>query len=195
MPPSPVKGPRKLMGSIRADGRGRAGLSASRNDALIVCVANRDVRHTPQGAPSVFAPVRRWFTERVAFGWRPQPRRDPGAAASVRCPATIARGEAVKFSQGLWRAATSVAFTASLAAPIAAQQVADPGFKSVGRGAPLAAALPAVTLPLGPRAASADPAQIQRTTEALNRFPFVGPFAFGPVRVVAASDGAVPAGV
>ena len=31
--------------------------------------------------------------------------------------------------------------------------------------------------------------------EALNRFPFVGPIAFGPLRVVASSDGAVPAGV
>jgi hypothetical protein len=82
----------------------------------------------------------------------------------------------------------------AVAAPIAAQQVADPGFKSVGRGLPVAAALPSVTLPIGPAAANADPAQMQRAMEALSRI-FVGPFAFGPLRVVAASDGAAPPGV
>ena len=81
-----------------------------------------------------------------------------------------------------------------VAAPIAAQQVADPGFKSVGRGMPVAAALPSVALPIGPAAASADPAEMQRTMETLGRV-FVGPFAFGPMRIVAASDGAVPSGV
>ena len=41
-----------------------------------------------------------------------------------------------------------------------------------------------------------DPAEMQRAMEALNRFPFVGPFAFGPVPAsIAASDGAAPKGV
>ena len=85
-----------------------------------------------------------------------------------------------------------LAFT--VAVPIAAQQVADPGFKSVGRGAPVAAALPAVTLPIGPAGANADPAEMQRAMDTLSRL-LVGPFAFGPMRIVAASEGAAPAGV
>jgi hypothetical protein len=61
-----------------------------------------------------------------------------------------------------WTAATIVFFIMSLADPVAAQQVADPGFKSVGRGAPLVVALAAPVLPLGPQAGNADPAQMQR---------------------------------
>jgi hypothetical protein len=82
----------------------------------------------------------------------------------------------------------------AVAAPIAAQQVADPKFKSVGRGMPVTAALPSVTMPIGPAAASVDPAEMQRSMEAMSRL-LVGPFAFGPLRIVAASDGAVPPGV
>ena len=101
----------------------------------------------------------------------------------------------MKFTRRLCTAAAAVGLATSFAVRVSAQLVADPGFKSVGRGAPVAAALPALTLPLGPRAANADPAEMQRAMEALNRFPFVGPFAFGPMRAVAASDGAVPSGV
>ncbi len=101
----------------------------------------------------------------------------------------------MKLSQRLWAAATAVALAAPFAAQVEAQQVADPGFKSVGRGAPVAAAFPVMGSPFGPRGANADPAEAQRAAEALNRFPFVGPIAFGSLRVVASSDGAVPAGV
>jgi hypothetical protein len=91
--------------------------------------------------------------------------------------------------------AAAAVLTASFAATCFAQPIADPGFKSVGRGAPVAGALPAITFSFGPPAANADPAQAQRAMEALNRYPFVGPINFGPVRVVAASNGDVPAGV
>ena len=101
----------------------------------------------------------------------------------------------MKFIQRLCTAAAAAASQPRSPYAVSAQLVADPGFKSVGRGTPVAAALPALTFPLGPRAANADPAETQRAMEALNRFPFVGPFAFGPMRAVAASDGAVPAGV
>ena len=88
---------------------------------------------------------------------------------------------------------TALAVATCLAASATAQN-ADPGFKSVGRGMPVTAALPSVTLPIGPAAANADPAEMQRTMETISRL-LVGPFAFGPLRVVAASDGAVPPGV
>ena len=100
----------------------------------------------------------------------------------------------MKFTRCLWTAAAAVCLATTFAAPVIAQQVVDPGFKSVGRGVPVAAAMPALTLQLGPRAANADPAETQRAMEVVNRV-FVGPFAFGPVRVIAAADGAVPAGV
>jgi hypothetical protein len=54
-------------------------------------------------------------------------------------------------------AAAVTLFTALLVMPGAAQQVADPGFKSVGRGAPVAGALPALTLPLGPQGGPPNP--------------------------------------
>jgi hypothetical protein len=60
-----------------------------------------------------------------------------------------------------------------LALPVLAQHVADPGFKSVGRGAPLAVALPVPTLP--PNDGSATPEQIARTDAELRNYPFVGP--------------------
>ena len=101
----------------------------------------------------------------------------------------------MKFTRRFSAAAVAASLAVSLAAPIMAQQVVDPGFKSVGRGAPVAGALPAITLPLGPRAANADPAEVQRGLEAVNKVGFVGPFAFGPLRIVAAQDGNVPAGV
>ena len=87
---------------------------------------------------------------------------------------------------------------------VAAQTTADPGFRSVGRGAPLAASLPASMLfgdPAHPGAMTA--AQIER---ALKAFPFVGPLRLdlpfgGPdaphvkLEVGSAFDGAAPRGV
>jgi len=81
-----------------------------------------------------------------------------------------------------------------------AQQVADPGFKSVGRGAPLAVSLrvPArLADPANPR-----PEDLQRFTEEMRRYPFVGamimPLRRGanagsdPLLVGSAWDGATP---
>src|SRR5436190_10278694 len=110
--------------------------------------------------------------------------------SSYALPENFHSGGSVK----LERFAIVALLAFAVAAPIVAQQVADPGFKSVGRGMPVAAALPSTTLPIGAGAANADPAAVQRSMETLNRV-FVGPFAFGPLRVIAASDGAVPAGV
>jgi hypothetical protein len=100
-------------------------------------------------------------------------------------------------------AAAVTLFTALLVMPGAAQQVADPGFKSVGRGAPVAGALPALTLPLGPQGGPPNPEALQRMAEQFARFPFVGPMnmAFGapqqgrPARIGSAFDGASPPGV
>ena len=60
--------------------------------------------------------------------------------------------------------------------PALAQQVADPGFRSVGRGAPLAEALPPF-LPvnaIGPEPPTPD--QVQQILERAEDFPIVGPF-------------------
>src|SRR6185369_5193033 len=88
----------------------------------------------------------------------------------------------------------------------ASQQVADPGFKSVGRGAPLSVALPSApqqTLPPG-----APPSQ--RFMPDLTKVPFVGPMQLGgpprgggaapanappAVMVGSAFNGAVPQGI
>jgi hypothetical protein len=95
----------------------------------------------------------------------------------------------------------------AVAAQGLAQVVADPGFKSVGRGAPLAAVLPPAQIPRpGPQS---DPAETQRAFANLARYPFVGPMRFGGPRdgsepeagqpagivVMAASNGAAPPGV
>jgi hypothetical protein len=54
-----------------------------------------------------------------------------------------------------------------------AQQVANPGFHSVGRSAPLAVALPAIDIP---DFRSSTPAQLQAAFQDLaTRYPFVGP--------------------
>jgi hypothetical protein len=91
------------------------------------------------------------------------------------------------------------------ALPLAAQQIADPGFESVGRGAALAVALPTPVLPLGPAAAALTPDQVQALFQELMRYPFVGPMSLGPpggapgaagsFMVGSAFDGAVPPGV
>lgn len=86
----------------------------------------------------------------------------------------------------------------------AAQETVDPGFRSVGRGAPLAASLPVALLfgdPAHPGAVS--PQQIE---QALRHWPFVGPLrldlplngAAGPdlkLEFGSAFEGAVPKGV
>jgi hypothetical protein len=84
-----------------------------------------------------------------------------------------------------------------------AQYVADPGFKSVGRGAPLTPPLPPMSMP--PYGTPLTPAQAQQIAEEIARFPFVGPMKLpvptgtdGPPKVLevgSAWDGAVPPGV
>jgi hypothetical protein len=95
-----------------------------------------------------------------------------------------------------WLAA---ALTTFALLPAAAQDVANPGFKSVGRGAPLAAIVPAPTRP----------SDYEQYVREMRAFPFVGamqislrrPAASGrgvveaDLKVGAAWDGAAPAGV
>ena len=99
--------------------------------------------------------------------------------------------------------AVALAVIASTAA--IAQTVVDPGFKSVGRGAPLAVALPHLDI-FRPNAEGQppDPQQVAREFE---KYPFVGPMNFpqfggsrgqadrGLIFVGAAQDGATPSGV
>jgi len=90
-----------------------------------------------------------------------------------------------------------------LAAKLNAQQVADPGFKSVGRGAPLAVALPNPQLPTVFAAGS--PAEFQQFFADIRNYPFVGPLRFPATRrgvqsgealtFISASNGAAPKGV
>ncbi len=104
------------------------------------------------------------------------------------------------------RRTVTLALTFGLLAPLLvqpafAQQVANPGFKSVGRGAPLALALPVPDLPS--LRAAPDPQQIARLEAQLKTYPFVGPMnlAFGPrgqskpTFIGAAQNGASPPGV
>ncbi len=93
------------------------------------------------------------------------------------------------------RIAAAVVFSACFAGSICAQQVADPGFKSVGRGAPVAQALPPKQLMFGPRVANLSNEERQRMFDDLATYPFVGPIAFGQFRVAAATEGAAPPGV
>jgi hypothetical protein len=84
-----------------------------------------------------------------------------------------------------------------------AQEVADPGFKSVGRGAPLAAALHAPSREAVP--GGTPPAEIQRVRSEMQSYPFVGamriPLIRGAgssetdLRIGTAWDGAAPPGV
>ena len=89
----------------------------------------------------------------------------------------------------------AVLFSVCLAKGVEAQQVADPGFKSVGRGAPVASPLPAKRMVFGPRAANLSAEERQRMFDDLAKYPFVGPIAFGQLRVASATDGAAPPGV
>jgi hypothetical protein len=96
----------------------------------------------------------------------------------------------------------------AFAAPLSAQQVANPGFKSVGRGAPLAVALPDVRLPrFVPGGPPPTAEAVRQSQQDLASFPFVGPMGTPPgappprfgglfaVSVAGAWNGAVPAGV
>jgi hypothetical protein len=93
-----------------------------------------------------------------------------------------------------------------LIAPAFAQHVADPGFKSVGRGAPLAVALPTPVIP--PNDGSATAQVVQRSAEQMRSYPFVGPINLPvlgasreqraraePIPVGSAWNGASPPGV
>jgi hypothetical protein len=106
----------------------------------------------------------------------------------------ILEGGSMKCNKRFSTVAAVALLATCLVGPGAAQQVADPGFKSVGRGAPIALALPTPTLP-GLGAAPGNPEQLQRALQELTRYPFVGPMNLGPLHVGAAFDGAVPPGV
>ena len=100
-------------------------------------------------------------------------------------------------------ATAAAAAVVTITAPAGAQQVADPGFRSVGRGAPLTTALPPfmpVELMQGPPT----PELVQQVMEHVQRFPLVGPLRFnlGPpddaaleLTVGSAWNGDVPEGV
>ena len=85
-----------------------------------------------------------------------------------------------------------------------AQQVADPGFHSVGRGAPLPVSLPSPRMPLN--FGSATPQDWKNLLDDLQHYPFVGPMLLTPrgapaganlpiVKAGSAWDGAAPPGV
>jgi hypothetical protein len=98
-------------------------------------------------------------------------------------------------------AAAVALLAAGLVGPATAQQIANPGFKSVGRGAALAVALPAPTLPLGAQAGNVNPEQMQRLFQELMSYPFVGPLNLSPpggpagLKIGGAFDGTAPTGV
>ncbi|HEX6999502.1 MAG TPA: hypothetical protein VF322_15285 [Gammaproteobacteria bacterium] len=104
-------------------------------------------------------------------------------------------------------ATAAVAIVMTITTPADAQQVADPAFRSVGRGAPLAAALPPFMPAAMIQGGPPTPEQAQQIMEQLQRFPFVGPLRFnlGPpgaegagapeLTVGSAWNGAVPEGV
>ena len=105
--------------------------------------------------------------------------------------------------------ATAVLVVTGFGAQGQAQVVADPGFKSVGRGAPLAQALPSPRRPsFAPGLPPPTPEQLQQMQEDFARYPFVGPMGSPPgspprrgpgglfsLTVGSAWNGAVPAGV
>ena len=106
------------------------------------------------------------------------------------------------------RKVCGLALLLGLATSASAQQVVDPGFKSVGRGAPLSVAMPVAPI----RATGGPPvppaAQVFRGVDVSN-YPFVGPMQLGgpprggppppgappPMMIGSAWNGAVPAGV
>ena len=86
-----------------------------------------------------------------------------------------------------------------LSHPIAAQQVADPGFRSVGRGAPLAATLPTIPFSSDPKLSALD--RILESFQRLQPMPFVGPIKLQsapgtePATFGGAWNGAAPQGI
>ena len=93
-----------------------------------------------------------------------------------------------------------LASSAACCGVVHAQQIADPGFKSVGRGAPLAAAFPS------PPAAPAGAPQVRQFQQLqIVSYPLVGPMRFGPrttdpkapqpQEIGSAFNGAAPPGV
>jgi hypothetical protein len=107
-----------------------------------------------------------------------------------------------------WRTAWTTAAIACAALCVSsgsqAQQVADPGFKSMGRGAPLTP--PFLPMSMPPYGTPLSPAQTQQIAQEIARFPFVGPMklptppppgATAPaiLEIASASNGAAPAGI
>ncbi|MEY4761629.1 MAG: hypothetical protein RLZZ200_1485, partial [Pseudomonadota bacterium] len=90
-------------------------------------------------------------------------------------------------------------FAGSAVSPLWAQQVADPGFRSAGRGAPLAVALPTIPFSTDPKLKPLD--RIIESFQRLQPMPFVGPMKLqGPPGATypsfgSAWDGATPAGI
>ena len=87
-----------------------------------------------------------------------------------------------------------------LAVPATAQQVADPGFRSIGRGAPLADTLPTTPFSRDPKLQPLE--RIIESFQRLQPMPFVGPMKLqGPLgggdapSFGSAWNGATPAGV
>src|SRR5690554_6051293 len=74
----------------------------------------------------------------------------------------------------------ALALTATMLAGASAfgQQVADPGFKSVGRGAPLAEALPPFLPPGPPGPGPLTLEEALKLVETAQKFPAVGPLRF-----------------
>lgn len=101
------------------------------------------------------------------------------------------------------RVAIAVSLFVGLASRAPAQEVADAGFKSVGRGAPLAAALHAPSREAVPGGTA--PAEMQRVRMEMQSYPFVGAMRIPLIRGAGSSDtdlvigsawdGAAPAGI
>src|SRR5688572_19979131 len=104
------------------------------------------------------------------------------------------------------RTCTTVAIawaTLCVASGTQAQQVVDPGFKSVGRGAPLTPPLPQMSMP--PFGTPLTAPQAKQIADEIAHFPFVGPMKLpvpsGPntpptlLEIASATNGAAPAGI
>ena len=80
--------------------------------------------------------------------------------------------------------------------PVSAQEIPDPGFNSVGRGAPIVGAMPELTFTFGP---PGDPEQQRRTQEQFENFPFIGPMTVGLIgpgpQIGSAFNGDTPEGI
>lgn len=93
----------------------------------------------------------------------------------------------MNYRERLSAVAASVILGSLAASAAIAQDVADPGFTSVGRGVPVAGALPPISFGFGPGARAGNP---------FENVPIVGPIAFGPIpRSGSAFNGDSPEGV